>query len=54
MKTFQRKKNKSSIQLILADSYFESLHDPMEEPSAPPLADEHQDGTYATSKWKGK
>lgn len=42
------------ISVILADPYFESLHDPMEEPSAPPLADEHQDGTYSTSKWKGK
>lgn len=36
----------------LADPYFESLHDPMEEPSADPLMDEHQDATYTIAKWK--
>lgn len=36
----------------LADPYFESLHDPMEEPSATPLIDEHQDATYPTQRWK--
>jgi len=36
----------------LSDPYFENLHDPMEEPSAEPLSDEHQDATYPTAKWK--
>jgi len=36
----------------LADPYFENLHDPMEEPSAEPLIDEHQDAIYPTAKWK--
>jgi hypothetical protein len=40
--------------LILADPYFENLHDPMEEPSASPLFDEHQDATHSTTKWKCK
>jgi len=26
----------------------------MEEPSAEPLIDEHQDATYSTAKWKCK
>jgi hypothetical protein len=38
----------------LADVYFENLHDPMEEPSAELLVDEHQDATYTTAKWKCK
>lgn len=46
-----RNKCKSSC---LADPYFESLHDPMEEPSAEPLVDEHQDATYPTHQWKSK
>lgn len=36
----------------LSDPYFERLHDPMEEPSADLLVDEHQDATYPTQKWK--
>lgn len=38
----------------LADSYFEHLHDPMEEPSSEPLIDEHQDATHPIATWKGK
>jgi serine/threonine protein kinase len=38
----------------LADPYFENLHDPMEEPSAELLIDEHQDAVYTTAKWKCK
>ena len=44
--------NFSSVRL--ADPYFESLHDPMEEPSAKPLVDEHQDATYSIQTWKCK
>ncbi|CAF1209575.1 unnamed protein product, partial [Adineta ricciae] len=36
----------------LADSYFEHLHDPMEEPSAETLVDEHQDAAYPIATWK--
>jgi len=36
----------------LSDPYFENLHDPMEEPSAHSLIDEHQDANYPTAKWK--
>ncbi|CAF1212391.1 unnamed protein product [Adineta ricciae] len=36
----------------LADSYFEHLHDPMEEPSAEILVDEHQDAAYPIATWK--
>jgi hypothetical protein len=39
---------------FLADPYFENLHDPMEEPSAEVLVDEHQDAAYPTAKWKSK
>ncbi len=40
--------------LVLADPYFEHLHDPMEEPSSETLVDEHQDATYPIAKWKCK
>lgn len=45
-------RTRPTAQEALADSYFESLHDPMEEPSAPPLVDEHQDAAYSTQRWK--
>jgi len=38
----------------LADEYFEHLHDPMEEPSAKILIDEHQDAAYPITTWKCK
>jgi hypothetical protein len=42
------------LNFYLADEYFENLHDPMEEPSAEVLVDEHQDAAYPTAKWKSK
>jgi p38 MAP kinase len=36
----------------LSDEYFEHLHDPMEEPSAKILTDEHQDAVYPIATWK--
>jgi serine/threonine protein kinase len=37
---------------VVGDAYFENLHDPMEEPSAEKLTDEHQDAAYSTQQWK--
>ncbi|CAF4867188.1 unnamed protein product, partial [Rotaria magnacalcarata] len=36
-------RTRPTAQEALSDSYFEHLHDPMEEPSAEVLVDEHQD-----------
>ncbi|CAF3445290.1 unnamed protein product [Rotaria socialis] len=45
-------RTRPTAQEALSDSYFEHLHDPMEEPSAEVLVDEHQDATYPIAKWK--
>jgi hypothetical protein len=42
------------LNFYLADEYFENLHDPMEEPSANILIDEHQDAAYPIATWKCK
>lgn len=53
IKLFNKILNNKNL-FLLADPYFEHLHDPMEEPSAEVLNDEHQDATYAIARWKCK
>jgi hypothetical protein len=37
---------------ILAHPFFESLHDPMEEPTIERMVDEHQDANHNIEMWK--
>ncbi|CAF3858956.1 unnamed protein product, partial [Adineta steineri] len=45
-------RSRPTAEEALSDSYFEHLHDPMEEPSTQVLIDEHQDAAYPIATWK--